>query len=49
MQSGLWANKAGAVMIEGFHQNYLKRQVGATSNAMGLHIESLLPFLRKML
>ena len=49
LHSGLWANKAGAVMIEGFHQNYLKRQVGATSNAMGLHIESLLPFLRKML
>lgn len=46
LHSGLWANKAGAVMVEGFHQNYIKRQIGTTSNAMGLHIESFLPFLR---
>ncbi len=48
LKSGAWANKAGAVMVEGFHRNYIKHQVGATSNAMGLNIESLLPFLRKV-
>lgn len=46
LKSDLWQNKAGAVMVEGFHKNYIKQQVGATSNAMGLNIESLLPFLR---
>lgn len=48
LKSNLWANKAGAVMVEGFHQGYIKRQIGTTSNAMGLNIESLLPFLRKI-
>lgn len=46
LKSGLWRGKAGAVMIEGFHKSFIKRQIGSTYNAMGLHIEALLPFLR---
>lgn len=49
LESGMWANKAGAVMVEGFHQNYIKYQIGTTSNAMGLNIESLLPILGKII
>ncbi|WP_297811438.1 septum formation inhibitor Maf [uncultured Helicobacter sp.] len=49
LKSGAWKNKAGAVMVEGFHQNYIKCQIGTTSNAMGLNIESLLPFLRNVI
>lgn len=48
LQSGVWRGKAGAVMVEGFHKRYIKSQTGATSNAMGLHIESLLPFLKSI-
>lgn len=46
LQSELWKGKAGAVMVEGFHKDFIKKQVGSTHNAMGLHIEALLPFLR---
>lgn len=46
LSSDVWQNKAGAVMIEGFHKKYIKTQIGTTYNAMGLNIEALLPFLR---
>lgn len=46
LQSGLWRGKAGAVMVEGFHKNFIKQQIGSTHNAMGLQIEVLLPFLK---
>lgn len=46
LQSNAWRNKAGAVMVEGFHQKYIKKQIGTTSNALGLPMESLLPFLK---
>lgn len=48
LQSGLWRDKAGAVMVEGFHKGFIKEQIGSTHNAMGLHIEALLPFLKDM-
>ncbi len=47
LESGLWRDKAGAVMVEGFHRKYIQRQRGSFSNAMGLDMESLLPFIRK--
>lgn len=47
LQSGLWRDKAGAVMLEGFHKDFIKTQIGSTTNAMGLHIEMLLPFLKE--
>lgn len=46
LRSNIWKNKAGAVMIEGFHRKSIKTQIGTTYNAMGLNIEALLPFLR---
>ncbi|MCI7765355.1 MULTISPECIES: septum formation inhibitor Maf [Helicobacter] len=45
LQSQQWQNKAGAVMVEGFHKKYIKKQIGSTSNAMGLHFEAIQPFL----
>lgn len=44
-----WKNKAGAVMVEGFHQKYIKKQIGETSNAMGLNFQALYPFLKETL
>lgn len=44
-----WQNKAGAVMMEGFHQKYIKKQIGTTSNAMGLNVEVLQGFLKRIL
>ena len=48
LQSDAWRNKAGAVMVEGFHQKYIQEQRGTTLNAMGLPMESLLPFLKEI-
>lgn len=48
LQSGNWRGKAGAVMVEGFHKNYILKQCGTTHNAMGLNIEGLLPFLKQL-
>lgn len=48
LQSNQWQNKAGAVMVEEFHQKYIKKQIGNTSNAMGLHFEALKPFLENL-
>lgn len=48
LQSGLWQGKAGAVMVEGFHKAFIKEQIGSTYNAMGLHIEALLLFLKDL-
>ena len=45
LQSQQWQNKAGAVMVEGFHKKYIKKQIGSTSNAMGLHFEAIQLFL----
>jgi len=45
LDSGEWRGKAGACMVEGFCQPYIKSVKGLESNAMGLGIEKLLPFL----
>ncbi len=45
LQSNKWQNKAGACMVEGFCKKYIKEVIGLESNAMGLQIEKLLPFL----
>ena len=45
LQSNLWQNKAGAVMVEGFHQKYIKKQIGSTHNAMGLNLSVLKAFM----
>ena len=45
LNSNLWENKAGAVMVEGFHQRYIKKQIGSTHNAMGLNLKVLKAFM----
>lgn len=40
-----WQEKAGGVMVEGFHKSYIKSQIGLRSTAMGLSVEKILPFL----
>ncbi len=45
LQSNKWQSKAGACMVEGFCKKYIKEVIGLESNAMGLQIEKLLPFL----
>ena len=40
-----WVGKAGACMVEGFCQKYIKEVIGLESIAKGLGIEKLLPFL----
>ena len=45
LDSGEWKGKAGACMVEGFCKPYIKEVKGLESNAMGLGIEKLLPFI----
>ncbi len=45
LESGEWRGKAGACMVEGFCKLYIREVKGLESNAMGLGIEKLLPFL----
>ncbi len=45
LDSGEWKGKAGACMVEGFCKPYIKSVKGLESNAMGLGIEKLLPFI----
>ena len=45
LNSGDWRGKAGACMVEGFCKKYIKDVKGLKSNAMGLGIERLLPFV----
>jgi septum formation protein len=46
LQSGLWQGKAGGCMVEGFCKKYIKSVEGYESTAMGLQVESLLPWLK---
>jgi septum formation protein len=43
--SGLWEGKAGACMVEGFCKKYIINVKGLESNAMGMQVEKLLPWL----
>ena len=45
LASGEWAGKAGACMVEGFCQPYIRNVRGLESCAMGLTVEKLIPFL----
>lgn len=45
LASNEWQGKAGAMMIEGFNKQFIKKQIGYTSTAMGLNLEILRAFL----
>lgn len=47
LESGLWDGKAGGCMVEGFCKKYIKKVSGFESTAMGLQVETLLPWLGK--
>ena len=44
--SGLWQGKAGGCMVEGFCKKYIKSVDGYESTAMGLQVETLLPWIK---
>ena len=46
LESGLWAGKAGGCMVEGFCKKYIQSVDGYESTAMGLQVETLLPWIR---
>lgn len=46
LQSGLWQGKAGGCMVEGFCKKYIQSVDGFESTAMGLQVESLLPWIK---
>ena len=45
IKSGEWRGKAGACMVEGFCKPYIKEVRGLESNAMGLPVEKVMPFV----
>ena len=45
LNSNLWQGKAGACMVEGFCKKYIKKVEGLESNAMGLAVEKIIPWL----
>lgn len=46
LESGLWQGKAGGCMVEGFCKKYIKSVNGYESTAMGLQVETLLPWIK---
>ncbi|WP_373028267.1 septum formation inhibitor Maf [Sulfurovum sp.] len=46
LESGLWKGKAGGCMVEGFCKKYIKSVDGYESTAMGLQVETLLPWIK---
>jgi septum formation protein len=46
LESGLWEGKAGGCMVEGFCKKYIKSVDGYESTAMGLQVETLLPWIK---
>ena len=46
LESGLWKGKAGGCMGEGFCKKYILSVDGYESTAMGLQVETLLPWLK---
>ncbi len=46
LESGLWQGKAGGCMVEGFCKKYIKTVDGYESTAMGLQVETLLPWIK---
>jgi septum formation protein len=45
LESGLWQDKAGGCMVEGFCKKYIMFVDGYESTAMGLQVECLLPWI----
>jgi len=45
LDSNLWQGKAGACMVEGFCKKYIKSVNGLQSNAMGLPVEKIIPWI----
>ena len=45
LDSNEWRGKAGACMVEGFCKKYIKEVIGFESNAMGLPVEKIIPWL----
>ncbi len=45
LDSKEWEGKAGACMVEGFCKKYIKKTQGLESNAMGLPVEKIKPWL----
>ena len=45
IKGGEWRGKAGACMVEGFCKPYIKEVRGLESNAMGLPVEKVMPFV----
>ena len=45
LDSGLWQGKAGGCMVEGFCKKYIVSVDGYESTAMGLQVETLLPWI----
>ena len=48
LQSGKWQGKAGGCMVEGFCKKYIQEVRGYESTAMGLQVEILLPWIKKV-
>ncbi|SFV51788.1 Septum formation protein Maf [hydrothermal vent metagenome] len=46
LQSAEWQGKAGGCMVEGFCKKYIASVEGYESTAMGLQVETLLPWLK---
>ena len=46
LESGLWQGKAGGCMVEGFCKKYIESVDGYESTAMGLQVETLLPWIK---
>ncbi|HSR74750.1 MAG TPA: septum formation inhibitor Maf [Sulfurovum sp.] len=46
LESGLWQGKAGGCMVEGFCKKYIRSVEGYESTAMGLQVETLLPWIK---
>lgn len=45
VENNLYKSKAGCIMCEGFHQNFITQQVGNLSTALGLDIQTLKAYL----
>ncbi len=47
LQSGLWRDKAGGCMVEGFCKPYIRQVEGYESTALGMTLEVVRPFLER--
>ncbi|EGA3414417.1 septum formation inhibitor Maf, partial [Campylobacter coli] len=45
VENGFYKGKAGAIMCEGFHKNYIIKQEGNLNTALGLDTQNLKAYL----